>query len=220
MFARLLFLRFSLLSLLLTVSLICVSVSHVQVSRKNQRLAEENRHLKTELGYIDVQDPKKAYVLRLESPEPLTWRFRVYLPPGKTYFLNRCQKWVESGFPQHASSGPFHYNGPFTLTASLYEDADGWGHRISMPRSGGAGWSHGHGDEMKWLSDHSANRSNLLRGQQQKFDPESPIPIMRLRAYAVQQGVKAESPAPGFMIWFDPNPARRQSQPPKAAVAD
>ena len=76
------FTRFSLLSLMLLTGLICVSASHFRLTAEVNQLKLTNNELRTELGYLVIDDPEKAYLRSLESLEALKWRFRVYLPPG------------------------------------------------------------------------------------------------------------------------------------------
>lgn len=76
---------FSIMSLSLLTALIAVSVSrHVQLKRANEeiaRLQSANHELESEAGFLDVQDPQKAYVMPLKCIDDLTWRFRIYTPP-------------------------------------------------------------------------------------------------------------------------------------------
>ena len=61
--------RFSLLSFLLAVSLICVSASNFRLGRDNQLLKKKNDELMTEMGYLVVHDPTKIYMRPVEKQE-------------------------------------------------------------------------------------------------------------------------------------------------------
>jgi hypothetical protein len=49
----------------------------------------EIRLLRTELGYLTIDDPEKITAIKLQSGDPLTWQWRIYLPPGRKYRI-RC----------------------------------------------------------------------------------------------------------------------------------
>lgn len=202
------FFRFSLGSFVLAITLACVGVSHYSVSRQNRDLSEENRKLKEVAGYITVDDPEMAYVMLLESGDPLTWRCRVYLPPGKKFSIWRAAQWVQDGWPESpgGGSGPTGTGEQFLVTVAMYRDAEGWGTRVSYPNGGGSSWSRGH--DVEWLGDHSSEKSNLLRHPQQEFDPSEPIPLLRWRAY---QGGKPRAEEPGFTVWLEPKNAAPQT---------
>jgi hypothetical protein len=89
--------------MLLFAALLCAMLSHVlsyiRSSATIRRLEAERLAMRKELGYLDIHDPKKAYVLPLGSMDPLTWRYRVYLPEG-TYRVCVALHWVSNGFPR------------------------------------------------------------------------------------------------------------------------
>ena len=98
-------------------------------------LRQENEDLKEDLGYIKIEDPDKVYVRQLETVEMLTWRFRVYLPPEKRYFV--MARIGRKG----GGSGIQKLNEQFTITIGLQRSeqgsSDGWDLRYTMPdRSG------------------------------------------------------------------------------------
>jgi hypothetical protein len=83
--------QFSLLNLLLLVTLIGLLLLVIQQWREVEPLRQEVRRLRTELGYLVIEDPTKVHAIRaqsIEAIEPNTWRWRLYLPPGETYSLN------------------------------------------------------------------------------------------------------------------------------------
>jgi hypothetical protein len=83
--------RFSLLNLLVMVSVMGLLLLVIQQWREVEPLRQEVRRLRTELGYLVIEDPTKVYAIRaqsIEAIEPNTWRWRLYLPPGGKYSLN------------------------------------------------------------------------------------------------------------------------------------
>ena len=199
------FSRFSLLSLLLLTGLIGVSVSHFRLTAEIQRLQQQNNELKKELGYIAIEDPKKAYTRELASLDATQWRFRVYLPPGKRYHLRIRDEWVDEDFPRSTSgSGPIQPEGEFTLTVGFSQDALGrWQVRITMP--GNSQMSTIQEEKSKWLADPRFVGSNPLGGTQTELDPDKRVQLIRWRAESTRQGETPKSPADGFMIWLEPS---------------
>ena len=111
------------MSFVLLAALISVSVSHVNVTLKNRKMSDENRQLRTELGYITIDDAAKAYVVQVPTPQPRTWQFRVYLPPKHTYMLCHKSKRHGGGVGLEGIVGS-----QFTLTICLQQKANGeWG---------------------------------------------------------------------------------------------
>ncbi len=78
-------LSFSLLNLLLGSALLVTVISHVVASRELNQVKTEVRRLRTELGYLDIKDPKKCYVTNVPQMEQGSYLFRGYLPPGHAY---------------------------------------------------------------------------------------------------------------------------------------
>ena len=81
--------RMSLISLLLLTGLVGVSVSHWRISNEKVQLKSDRQRLVRVLGGLEVDDPTKAYIRRLPTYSPLSWRFRVYLPAEYTLFCKR-----------------------------------------------------------------------------------------------------------------------------------
>lgn len=172
-------LRFSLLSFVLVVSLICVSVSHLHVTFENQRVETENLALKEDLGYLIISDPTKAYVRQVESMERGTWRFRVYLPPKSTYTFN-CR------IDGHGSgAGPLKATNQFTLLFSLRENRTNgkWEAFGAWAESGmqRGGWSLQLGEKMpEKLNDLLLGDAATSRRHQREFQPDGEIDLLQM----------------------------------------
>lgn len=165
-------LRFSLLSFLLVVTVICLSVSHYRVTRENRQLKQENDQFKEELGFLRIEHPEKVYVRRLESVEELTWRFRVYFPPEKRFMLYTRAHPRSSG-----GHGLPKYDQQFTLTLSLQRRADGqWRLKTMLPNSSGD--LNSDAEVVERIS-HSILPLGV-RDRPQEFNPDQPIDLVRL----------------------------------------
>ncbi len=86
--------RVSLLSLLLLTTTAALAVGLYQARVNNTRilarfgpLEAENKRLRAEQGALTVEDPKKVYAIRMPEIMEDVWRYRVYLPPGRDYYV-------------------------------------------------------------------------------------------------------------------------------------
>jgi hypothetical protein len=81
--------RFSLLTLTLLTAIVALAMTVRSLWREVGPLREQVRHLEVELGHLDVTDAERPHVIAVRTDDPLTWRWRVYLPPlphGKYHF--------------------------------------------------------------------------------------------------------------------------------------
>jgi hypothetical protein len=198
--------RFSLASMLLLAALLSVTFSHllyyIRSSATIRRLDAERLTMREELGYLEIQDDKKAYVRQLGSMDPLTWRYRVYLPEG-THRVCVALEWVSDGFPRHVNTARAFSGGQeFILTAGFRRGADGdWVLRTAMP------WGASHvpdkWGELAWLTNELAHTSPPLTANQRAFAPDQRIEITRCQAWRFARG-KGGDPSDGFMVWIEP----------------
>ncbi|QDT67860.1 hypothetical protein MalM25_07670 [Planctomycetes bacterium MalM25] len=86
--------RVSLLNLLLLLTTAALAVGLYQARQENIRilarvgpLEAENKRLRAEQGALTVEDPQKVYAIRLPEIMESVWRYRVYLPPGRDYYV-------------------------------------------------------------------------------------------------------------------------------------
>lgn len=73
--------RFSILSLLLLATIVGLSIALWMTRHENESLRIEIRVLKQE--EIESKKATRPIVRKLRTTEPLTWRYRIYLPPSK-----------------------------------------------------------------------------------------------------------------------------------------
>ncbi len=81
--------RFSLRNLLLLTTSVAVALALRQTRQRIGPMRAEIAQLRTELGYLTIEHPAKIHALQVQTGDPLTWSWRVYLPPGRTYRI-RC----------------------------------------------------------------------------------------------------------------------------------
>jgi hypothetical protein len=79
----------SLLVFILFAALVLTSVlmyrRMIVAEQKTEAAEQEMNKLRNAAGYLKIEDKTLLYAIALETYEPLTWRWRVYLPAGRTY---------------------------------------------------------------------------------------------------------------------------------------
>lgn len=205
-------LRVSLLTLMLLMTIAALAIGLVVVGRNNRRLEEanqslavENRRLRDEVGELSIDDPKKLYAIRIETDSYLDWRWRIWIPKGRTYRL-RC---VAGEVP--AEGRPQERGG----TIMLYDDGDQViRYQIRRdPRDGkmygslsvpGASVSK---DEHAWVEWGSWTSTTGGVGTSTcAYPPDKTIELCRHRVSQANSSSGIEDPSAGFLIWLEPLP--------------
>lgn len=82
-------LRFSLATLLLLVTIVCLSAALWSSSKELRRaradleaVRAKTDEYRNELGYPTIEDPSKLHFIRVPLPGPQQWQWRVYVPQG------------------------------------------------------------------------------------------------------------------------------------------
>lgn len=119
-------LRFSLLTLLLLLTTAAAVAGMFAAyrsmlrtaARSQERMAKqeaefakvraENRRLRAEQGALTIEDPEKAYAIRLPRWTPWMWTYRVYLPPNRRYVLACQLRGAKPGGSLSGLSGDAH----------------------------------------------------------------------------------------------------------------
>src|SRR5262245_31653392 len=82
--------RFSLLTAILLTTIVGLAIVVAQLWREVGPLRVEVHRYRTELGFLNVDDPTRIYAVQFPNRDD-GWRWRVYLPPGSEYIL-RCDQ--------------------------------------------------------------------------------------------------------------------------------
>jgi hypothetical protein len=216
--------RFSLRTLFLTLFVLSLALSNYLVSQKWRETQKETQRLRDELGVLTIDNPKRFYIRELPrtAVEPLTWRWRIYVPPGE------FDSWLAGGgIPKTglvATGGAANAeakSGEYTLTARVERDLLGkwrltvwgptFGQSLEIPPqfaswlSESATHSHGIQSSRKFQAEKAGSSPKSLRrlqGETQSFAVGEPVVLLRLRA---PEDLKKDSgkPCDGVMIWID-----------------
>jgi len=101
---RLLPLRFSVLNILLVMTLVASGITIWRLWREVVPLRSDIRSLRSQLGVLTIDDPQKVHIVQVPSPGFL-WNWRVYLPAGHDYWLSASRRSNSETGPEmvHAS---------------------------------------------------------------------------------------------------------------------
>jgi hypothetical protein len=224
--------RFSLRTFLVSLLLLSLIGSNLYVSWRWNEARHEIERLREELGYLIVDDPTKFHVRAVPTHDPLSWRWRIYVPPGQHWFHMGIGRIAKTGLEAGSGSatGPSRPTnslaGEFTMTARIERDTFGnWQLIVSWPGGSSmmsinerdAGWlpkeNRGPHTQVrrKFHADVAGGRpmaGSARRREMESFPPDEPVVLLRLRAPA-DLATDTGQPCDGVMIWFDKGRVRR-----------
>jgi hypothetical protein len=233
-------LRFSLATLLLLVTIVCLSAalwsSWVQLRDTKSRLQVAEARIekyRIELGYLTIEDFSKLHWIRIPRPGDLQWQWRVYVPEE-----NRFSVWVaderipQMGVAKICRGGIYLPAGEMTLHASVYRDHND--HRkfrveaIDVPGASINVFGM-EGPRAKWLDDGGWSCS----AGNDRTEVPSGVDAVLLRLTAGKLIRKADEqgrpsaefrvpdgPAPGLMVWIKDSKKAREQLKQDAAGQD
>jgi hypothetical protein len=233
--------RFSLATLLLVATIVCVLVAlwatwrRLQETRIELASAEDElQKYRDEMGYLTITDPNKVHAIGVRTPGRLQWRWRVYLPENRRFRLHT----VTGAVPKDGIPGPGGrigmsstiQSGEILLHAYVERDHKGqWllhvddasgGGSVSIPENNGP-----------WVGGEAGFTFEQVRpGNTQAFQAGAPVVLLRLRVHRIvekqEDGTTShrapEEPCDGLMIWIEEatsNPPNRPSPPPSDRLA-
>ncbi len=222
-------LRFRLSTVLLLVTIAALGVAQyaamlrtAETQATNQRLSAENAKLRAEAGYLQVDDPNKAAVLRVRNLDELTWQWKVWLPKGKWKLCELTQGIPSQGVPGGSSSvGPKDGGREVSVTVTVRKSPDGkWRTRAELDKSQvGTVLVESHRliepmTNPKLANGLSSQSINIAGDKsQESFDPNSPVVLIRLRAHDIAQTSSGNwqskmdpNNSEGIMVWFERMP--------------
>lgn len=211
--------RISLLAFLLVAAVICLGISHWQTSRELAQARSELRRLRDEVGYLTIEDKTKFHAVALDSEEPNTWRWRLFVPQGNRYKWNIAAKDIPQSVPPAKagisviSQEPYWENDNEVLvTARLREAEDGdW--TLSIQSTIGDSRHQMSGgslaipqDAMAWMTAGASTDGQVIGSRGTTVhDPNGPIILLQRRPLEERPdgtAVPSAGPMPGFMIWL------------------
>lgn len=219
-------LRFSLLTLLLLLTIAALAVTVWRQSFEIEPLRQEVRRLRQEVGQLTIDDESKIYAIRVITADLDVHRFRVYLPKNRRFNLNTRnetipgklntqsrQEWFAS-LPGSGSSGNID-SGEFTIDVQVRPDPkkpDHWDFAYSINGRGGGTT----GAVVPWLADRRVwtISDEVHRGKQIELDANDGLVLFALRKGDLKEfpggysttGPDESKEHPGLMLWIEPVP--------------
>ena len=210
--------RFSLKTLFVVLLVATLAGSHVFTSYRLKKTHDENVKLRTELGYLTIEDRSKVHVVQLATHEDLTWQWRVYVPEGAKVVLKAAaQEIPEYGLPAEWHAGSECPPGEYSLTAAVRRDREGqW--EFSVAGGGMLSRSGIPEAATKWLEKKASTKGwSAGIGATETKDAGKPLRLLRVLSQAhlppgVSPTIAASDEHPGgkpnhigdgLMIWID-----------------
>jgi hypothetical protein len=205
--------RFSLKTLFVVLLIGTLAGSHVFTSYRLKKTHDENIKLRTELGYLTIEDRSKVHVVELATHEELKWQWRVYVPEGAKLVLKTATHDIpDYGLPEGTLAQRGLGPGEHLLTAAVRRDRKGkWALTIAM--AGTTTRSKIPEAAAKWLSDDTRLTGWMTAGggRTETKKPGKPLRLIRLLAggspaFNVDDHPPRGRPlqiTDGLMIWID-----------------
>jgi hypothetical protein len=219
--------RFSLLTMLLIVTITGLALVVVLLWGEVGPLREEVRRYRAEAGFLTIDDPSRLSGIQVRTKED-GWKWRVYFPPGVNYKVYAYSGMIPAGVDAvqrndltSMNPGPgalsYTFGGPFEgetiIEARLVENVGKWTMEVSFD---GMGWSNLRLDESfaEFLSNPRGAAfwsSNLNANSQTTFPTRERVFLLKRRKPKITQAPgggtlsgEAAGPAPGVALWIQP----------------
>jgi hypothetical protein len=213
--------QFSLLGFLVATLVVCLAISHWNTSRQLTAAQSELRQLRDELGYISIDDRSKFHAVALDTGEPNTWQWRLFIPKGAKYQWNlACQDIPQRSPPAKAgmtgvSNEPYWERDNEVLVTARLREVDHGNWTLSVSSKIGDSRSQMSGATLKipaerieWMQSVPSTDGQVIGSEGTDVrDPSGPIILLQRRACEKQAGGSyspSAGPMPGFMIWLSP----------------
>jgi hypothetical protein len=184
------------------MALVACGITIWQLWREVGPLRAEVRRLRDEVGELAVDDPAKIHAIQVRQPDSLTWRWRLWIPEGRTYALRSVGgKIPAKGYPELGGTLFVRDPGEMSVEYRITKDprSDTW--RGAMSVKGGSIGS----DEHAWVT--WSNRTGTGVGvgtSTRSFEPGATVVLTRQRFGQGDSSDDIPDRAPGFMIWLEP----------------
>ncbi len=197
--------RFSLRTLLLLTTIAALGVAVWKLGSEVVPMRAEVRRLRVEVGDLVVEDESKLYAIQAHTDSELTWKWRMWIPPGKSYRIRCVDGPVpKDGFTEGGGTIYLHSSGEFWVAYRIRRNPrDGKWYSSLSHAEGGVGK-----DLQEWVEWRSISTETSGVGHMSvACDPDSPQVLIRHRVKKIGEPNGFEEPTSGFMIWIEPTPS-------------
>jgi hypothetical protein len=210
---------FGLRTLLLLVVIACLAIGLYVVG---SRLSDANRELRTrrtEAGVLTVDDRSKVHAIAVDTGEPNTWRWRLFIPQGRKYSWNISAEDIpkddvpsRAGAKGYSNEEYWSRDNEVVVTAKLRQlDGGDWQMSVDSLIADSPSQMHGATlqipqEKLRWMAEISSTDGRVAgeRGVR-VFEEKEPLILLQRRPCEQQPDgtyQPSEKPMPGFMIWL------------------
>ena len=117
--------QFSLASLLLFTTIVCLSVALWVTGIKYQRAQSELQRYRDELGHLTISDPNKVHAIGLKKSDSSNWYWHVHIPEGRKCYLRYVVGDIPNGDDPKTSGSLELTAGESTVFARMESNLEG-----------------------------------------------------------------------------------------------
>jgi len=199
--------RISIQTALLLMTILGMAIVIARLWREIGPLRVEVRHLRDETGRLSIENPTQMHAIEVRTGDPLFWKWRVWVPEGKSAIVyTHWGKVPSTGVP--AADGSLHLKaGETWITLRAHPSAGGnsWstlleseGNSVGMGIQEADRW-------WQWPSTASVSDGASFTTAVAK-ESDSPFILKRLRVSPATNPWKSADPSvytSGFIVWLD-----------------
>jgi hypothetical protein len=201
--------RLSLLTALLLMTIIGLAIGLIQLWREVGPLRAEVRQLRDEVGRLSIDDPTKLHAIEVRSVDDHTWKWRVWVPEGKTVQVH--SQWgnvPRNGVPPSHNSVAIN-SGEYwiTLSARHNKESGQWEETLATQGGSVGGIIQPNEHWFDWKSTASTGEG-VSHTTYVAPDKDATVVLKRFRAGQVNSSAllnKSNQPTPGFIVWIERN---------------
>ena len=198
--------RFTLRTFLIAVAIFAAMVVIFQLSSELYALRREVRKLRAETGQLTIYYPKKLHAIQMATDYPLAWKWRIYVPGGRTVRVASQNHHISKNSLPSTKNG-LTLSGPdeFVVTVKLDKEPDGrW--RTSVSDGGSTIFFIFPEDATQWLNKgHAGSMIGQVGREVAVEQADQPMVLLRQRVYYdTGQIPPANEPeeTDGILVWL------------------
>jgi hypothetical protein len=185
------------------MTIVGMSIVIVQLWREVGPLRKEVQGLRNEMGVLVVDDPAKIHAIQVNTRDELTWKWRVWIPAGRSYVIHTFSDGIpKNGFPQQSGSLFIHEPGEQVIGYEIDRDRTNgkWYGKTTLAGTGSVGK-----DDHPWVEWRTkTSTSGGVPRDPRTFESGQSVELIRFRISQASDSSKIEDPSAGFMIWLEP----------------
>lgn len=184
---------------------------HAQQTTRVQQM--EIAMLRRELRFLDTSDQENVHIIALETHQELTWKWRIFIPQGKTQALKSVVGELPQGDFPETSRLMWLHPGERELTCYVSRSANGeWMQTIRTEVDGMVSDSRSKipDEQMAWVTQQGATHTSgvlPVTKHQQTISGTDKFGLIWYRRYVgtkPNQRVDTTQPSEGIVFWLEP----------------